>query len=128
MSDLIRRDDAINAMMVLKRADDLAYGCEIPESFDSERAIESLNHIPFAEPERKKGRWQRRKDEDCWECSQCHAVLENDDLGMHNFYFCYHCGANMMNKSGYMDIEEAGNDEIYRVVCGLSALQKDNAN
>ena len=52
------------------------------------------------------GKWQRRKGSDCWECSQCHAVLENDDLGMHNFYFCYHCGANMMNKSGYMDIEE----------------------
>ena len=56
--------------------------------------------------ERNKGKWQRRKGSDCWECSQCHAVLENDDLGMHNFYFCYHCGANMMNKSGYMDIEE----------------------
>lgn len=56
--------------------------------------------------EQKKGKWQRRKGSDCWECSQCHAVLENDDLGMHNFYFCYHCGANMMNKSGYMDIEE----------------------
>ena len=54
----------------------------------------------------KKGKWQRRKGSDCWECSQCHAVLENDDLGMHNFYFCYHCGANMMNRSGYMDIEE----------------------
>lgn len=54
----------------------------------------------------RKGKWQRRKGGDCWECSECHAVLENDDLGMHNFYFCYHCGANMMNKSGYMDIEE----------------------
>lgn len=54
----------------------------------------------------KKGKWQRRKGADCWECSQCHAVLENDDLRMHNFYFCYHCGANMFNRSGYMDIEE----------------------
>ena len=59
-----------------------------------------------AEQEREKGKWQRRKDSDYWECSQCHAVLENDDLGMHNFYFCYHCGANMMNKSGYMNIEK----------------------
>ena len=54
----------------------------------------------------KTGKWVRRKDSDCWECSECHAVLENDDLGMHNFYFCYHCGANMKNKNGYMDIEE----------------------
>ncbi len=51
MSDLISREDAINAMMVLKRADDLAYGCEIPESFDSERAIEALKNIPSAKPE-----------------------------------------------------------------------------
>lgn len=51
MSDLISREDAINAMMVLKRADDLAYGCEIPESFDSERAIKALKNIPSAEPE-----------------------------------------------------------------------------
>ena len=69
--------------------------------------IESnLEKIPFVERERKKGKWVRRKGSDCWECSVCHAVLENDDLGMHNFYFCYHCGANMMNKSGYMNIEE----------------------
>lgn len=48
MSDLISREDAINAMMLLKRADDLAYGCEIPESFDSERAIEALkNSVNF---------------------------------------------------------------------------------
>ena len=70
------------------------------------KAITAWNRAMSGEPERKKGEWQRRKGSDCWECSQCHAVLENDDLGMHNFYFCYHCGANMMNKSGYMDIEE----------------------
>ncbi len=75
-------------------------GSRLIQSF---RVKQWLDHI--AEPERKKGKWQRRKDSDCWECSQCHAVLENDDLGMHNFYFCYHCGANMMDKSGYMDIE-----------------------
>lgn len=56
--------------------------------------------------EQKKGKWQRRKGSDCWECSECHAVLENSDVGNHNFYYCYHCGADMMDKSGYMDIEE----------------------
>ena len=63
-------------------------------------------NIPFQKAPQRIGKWVRRKGSDCWECSECHAVLENDDLGMHNFYFCYHCGANMMNKSGYMDIEE----------------------
>ena len=67
---------------------------------------DDIDDAPTIELEQKKGKWQRRKGSDCWECSQCHAVLENDDLGMHNFYFCYHCGANMMDKSGYMDIEE----------------------
>ena len=59
------------------------------------------------EPERKKGKWQRRKDEDCWECSECHAVLENSDIGNHNYYYCYHCGADMMDICGYMDLEKA---------------------
>ena len=101
MSDLISRKDAIEALYEAIRT-------ELKGTFTDSMslAIAMGNNIPSAEPERKKGRWQRRKDEDCWECSQCHAVLENDDLGMHNFYFCYHCGANMMNKSGYMDIEE----------------------
>ena len=60
-----------------------------------------------AETERKKGKWQRRKDEDCWECSECHAVLENSDIGNHNFYYCYHCGADMMDICGYMNLEKA---------------------
>ena len=92
MSDLIDRQAAIDAVK------DAIISAEQPYAEDA------LRKLPSAE--RKKGKWQRRKGSDCWECSQCHAVLENDDLGMHNFYFCYHCGANMMNKSGYMDIEE----------------------
>ena len=55
--------------------------------------------------ERKKGKWQRRKGSDCWECSKCHAVLESDDIVRHNFYYCYHCGADMMNEDGYMKLE-----------------------
>lgn len=65
----------------------------------------NLNELPSAEPERKKGRWQRRKGSDCWECSECHAVLESDDIVRHNFYYCYHCGADMMNEDGYMKLE-----------------------
>lgn len=55
--------------------------------------------------ERKKEKWQRRKGSDCWECSECHAVLESDDIVRHNFYYCYHCGADMMNEDGYMKLE-----------------------
>ncbi len=60
--------------------------------------------------ERNKGKWQRRKDEDCWECSECHAVLENSDVGNHNFYYCYHCGADMMDICGYMEMERGDHE------------------
>ena len=55
--------------------------------------------------EQKKGKWQRRKGGDYWECSECHAVLESDDIVRHNFYYCYHCGTDMMNEDGYMKLE-----------------------
>ncbi len=90
MSDLIDRDAAIRAVGGVNSADGFR-----------------LAKLPSAEPERKKGKWQRRKDEDCWECSECHAVLENSDIGNHNFYYCYHCGADMMDICGYMDLEKA---------------------
>ena len=103
MSELINRQAALDTIQ--QRADRID---SVYSAFWEGLIIaqDIVKNIPSAEPERKKGRWERRKGSDCWECSQCHAVLENDDLGMHNFYFCYHCGANMMNKSGYMDIEE----------------------
>lgn len=98
-SDYIERQKAIDAVLDLseKLSDEMLF---------IDAIVDEIENVPSAEPERKKGRWQRRKGSDCWECSQCHAVLENDDIGMHNFYFCYHCGADMMNKSGYMDLEE----------------------
>lgn len=103
MNNLIYKDKTIEVISKLPvKVDNLGYTWMIAGD-----VLKRIDDMPFAEPEeRKKGKWQRRKGSDCWECSQCHAVLENDDLGMHNFYFCYHCGANMMNKSGYMDIEE----------------------
>ena len=64
-----------------------------------------LEQIPSAESERKKGKWQHRKCSNCWECSECHAVLEMDDFVSHNFYYCYHCGADMMDEDGYMNLE-----------------------
>ena len=53
MSDLIRREDAIDAMYRLEAEDIETYGCSIPEGFDSKPAIEALKALPSAEPERK---------------------------------------------------------------------------
>lgn len=99
--DLISREKALDGLKY-----EMKYGAEI-DRCGLDTAYDIIENLPSAEPERKKGKWQRRKGSDCWECSQCHAVLENEDLGMHNYYFCYHCGANMMDKSGYMDLEKA---------------------
>lgn len=53
MSDLISRQDAIEAMYRLEAEDIETYGCSIPEGFDSKPAIEALRTLPSAEPERK---------------------------------------------------------------------------
>lgn len=75
--------------------------------WEYDRAIEVIESLPSA---RKNGKWIRRKGADCWECSECHAVLEDHDLQLHNFYYCYHCGADMLNEHGYMNIEELTNE------------------
>ena len=104
MNDLISREDLIDwltsRIVMLKGI----YG-DLGGAVSGVR--EMVKVMPFAGPGRKKGEWQRRKDEDCWECSECHAVLENSDIGNHNFYYCYHCGADMMDICGYMDLEKA---------------------
>lgn len=64
-----------------------------------------LNSLKSEELERKKGKWVWRKDRDCHECSECKAVLEEDDIKSHNFYYCYHCGADMRTADGWVNIE-----------------------
>ena len=115
MSDLIDRNDAVEAIefekvyMTAYKGSNNGYVSEgnpfkqYNKGLDD--AIKTINNLASAE--QKKGRWQRRKGSDCWECSECHAVLENSDIGNHNFYYCYHCGANMMDICGYMDLEKA---------------------
>ena len=100
MSNFIKREDVVEALYEAIRTD---FKSTFTDSMSL--AIAMANNLPSADPERE-GKWLRRKGKDCWECSECHAVLENSDVGNHNFYYCYHCGANMMDKSGYMDIEE----------------------
>lgn len=51
--DMISRADAIDAMMRLQVEDDEAYGCHIPEGFDGERAKETLEQLPSAEPKQR---------------------------------------------------------------------------
>ena len=83
MSDLIRREDAINAMSEsLKRV--------FPEH--QEIAEKSINAVPSAEPERKHGKWIEKSTGgdhfDC--CSECGYV----EWDAPNNY-CPACGARM---------------------------------
>ena len=32
-----------------------------------------------------------------WHCSNCKAIVEADEQGRHNWFYCYHCGKKMCN-------------------------------
>lgn len=51
MNDMISRQSAIGAMKRLYDEDLEAYGCEIPEMFNLNRAIEALKELPSVQPE-----------------------------------------------------------------------------
>lgn len=51
-NDLISRQAAIDAMYRLEAEDIETYGCSIPEGFDAKPAVEALEALPSAEPER----------------------------------------------------------------------------
>lgn len=109
MSELIRRQDAIEILS--ERAESLR-GMQGDLGGACRGAMRIIESLPSTEPERKKGKWQRRKRGDCWECSECHAVLVGIDIVRHNFYYCYHCGADMTNEDGYMNLEGAEHEYV----------------
>ena len=62
----------------------------------SEQTHEAIKMAVKALSLERKGRWiSRDGKDDCFECSECHAVLEGDEVYWRNNYFCYHCGADM---------------------------------
>lgn len=50
MSGLIKKNDAVEAMLQLERDDEEDYGARIPEGFDGARAVEALDKLPMVEP------------------------------------------------------------------------------
>lgn len=93
--DTIYRQDAIDAIWH-------SVGSENGELQSFAEAViadaeEEIKALPSAQPERPKGKWIIRDGrEDCYECSECHAVIEGDEVYWRNNYFCYHCGAKMI--------------------------------
>lgn len=65
-----------------------------------EDMLEIIKKQPTVEVERPRGKWIGREGkDDCLECSECHAVIESNEVYWRNNYYCYHCGADMRGDS-----------------------------
>lgn len=81
MGNLVDRQVAIQKMRDLYNEDLDAYGVEIPEMFDCDRAIEALQNLPSAEPEIIY----------CKDCDQYNPEAQFCDLLQFNFLPEGHC-------------------------------------
>ena len=93
MSDLISRQVAIDAMCELMNS---WFGGDPKDEQEEIKWI--INHLPSAQPERKKGKWIEQ--DDGWdgvyyECSECgEAFTLIDGTPTDNLYnFCPNCGS-----------------------------------
>ena len=59
---------------------------------ECERIIEQLPSVTV----RQTGEWIDQYNDGNWHCSKCGAIVEKDEQINHNWYFCYHCGAKMI--------------------------------
>lgn len=67
------------------------------------KPLKVLESAPTADVvERKRGKWIKHKDRDCWYCSECkkdnyYAYCWNSDTGKYEIqdHFCPNCGADM---------------------------------
>lgn len=95
MSDLISRQAAIDALEHLTdfvRYDSLKNGETL---LFQDSAIELINSLPSAQPERKAGRWIQHGTLWGFDCSECGEWAVVKDKYIHRFKFCPHCGAKM---------------------------------
>ena len=110
MNDLISRQAAIDALDEQITLCDKALGSfdismEYEYAVKVERASleayrETLTVLPSAQPERKKGKWERHYTRQnvyaglCWHCSVC--GYKNADNYLNVYYnYCPNCGADM---------------------------------
>ena len=102
MSDLIRKQDAIDALKKYEELESNNFTDTSPISMMTvatiANCIEEIINIPSAEPERKKGKWVDGMPyvNSHWKvCSECH-VSAPDSCG--GYKFCPNCGADMRGK------------------------------
>ena len=121
MSDLISREEAIDSLTEIIMNLKNVYG-DMGSAVNGAR--ECIKSLPTAEPERKKGVWIDEKLNSYTSrtyCSKCGSsapfIYKSDDYyGNHahgetvKTKFCPNCGADMMDKDGYMNLERADYD------------------
>lgn len=90
MSDLIRRQDAIDAVFKLSEKLDA-------EILFMDDIVYTIENVPSAESERKKGKWIDTGCKKIYKCSECGNYLDFDGVnaGRGDANFCPNCGAEM---------------------------------
>lgn len=91
--DLISRQAAID--------DAKAHDDGTPWSITDVMAM--LNHVPSAEPERKKGKWIHKPElgwGETWVCSECGEKTTSTIMGYPRYKWCPMCGIDMRGEKG----------------------------
>ncbi len=97
MTDLIDRQAAIDAIVntvsSIGRYDNTAasYGAALRQN----EIIDTIEKLPSAQPERKKGKWKLNKDGN-WACPFCEFDPYHDNMKGMNY--CPNCGARMVKE------------------------------
>lgn len=97
MDDLISRQAAIENIKECAQAAHSNYEWDMEQGYIN--AIECLEELPSAQPERKKGEWiEISLISHSYKCSECGRLLVNITDGKNNvarnYPYC-HCGADM---------------------------------
>lgn len=95
MSDLIRREDALDAFGLSEKT--RKYGGD-HSGYDTRMLYEIqdvLESLPSAEPERRKGEWIDTTCKHIYKCSNCGNFLDFNGVnaGRGDANFCPNCGA-----------------------------------
>lgn len=95
MSDLIDRQAAIEALWNIKDERDSVYYTSAIHT-----AIDAMEHLPSAQPERETGRWEMKPDpygffDEIPVCSECGCTTKMRET----YKFCPNCGADMRGET-----------------------------
>ena len=94
MSDLIDRQAAIDALLHNQEVYSNNFGTDAIDKYTIaiiDNDVQTIAQLPSAEPQRKKGRWIYRPENEwgeTWVCSEC-------EMGKPRYNYCPNCGADM---------------------------------